>query len=410
MRLYVNGRNFGVYSNVEPVHADFLQEHFGSSNGALYESTFDFRPRAIERFEAKSHRKTDDKPSLTKVAQLLEDLEQVDLQALSNLIDLDQFVNFWVAEMLLGHSDGYFGNANNFFLYRNPRSGRFEFIPWGTDQAFSELNPFVPEKVPKIIRGNGRLCAALYSNPDYRELYLKRVAQQLEQWWNAPALLAEVERAAALIRPYVLMPQAEFDEGLSKLRQYIERVGPQVAAELKAPPTKWLATLADDLPAEETGASDSAGSVKAKFLVPFGEYNVTNTTVLKDTTLDIVWRGKRVDYPVQVGSAGYKQRLPQWFDTPEMLVSLLSPETGHLLWVYAKIDPDLLAKGTKLRLHKSQVVCWFGTTLASSLAAFTLYGTAEGVMQAEVVEINGTRQLKGSIDAKLFSSFQELKF
>lgn len=409
-RVYVNGRYFGIYSNVEPLSQSFLQEHFGSSKGTLYESaTHDFRIRAIEEFQIKNNKKANDRSSLRKVAGLLENLESVDMEELSKVVNLDQFLKFWVTEMLLGHWDGYFGNVNNFFVYTNPKNGLCEFIPWGTDQTFGGPNPFIAEKAPMIIRGKGRLCAALYANPAYRKRYLKLVAQQLEHWWNPPALLAEVERAASLIRPHLLVRAGEFDEALALLRKSIEGVSSQVATELKDPPVKWLIPPQDDSLTQQAKGPAWAGSVTGTFLIPYGKFNLTNQAVLKDTTLSMVWRGKPLAYSVRTGTAGFKRPDPLWYDSPEVLMAFTTLETGQTVWLYMKMDPDLLARGAKLKLHKSQVTCWFGTSLAGK-PEFSIFGTAEGVTQAELVELGGAKYVKGTIDAQLNSRREELKF
>ena len=52
------------------------------------------------------------------------------IDALGRAIDLDQFINFWVLEIISGHWDGYNGNLNN-FVYSGKEDKRLRFIPWG---------------------------------------------------------------------------------------------------------------------------------------------------------------------------------------------------------------------------------------------------------------------------------------
>ena len=45
------------------------------------------------------------------------------------VFDVDAFLTFWAVEVLVAHMDGYSGNANNFYLYHDPTSGRLRFQP-----------------------------------------------------------------------------------------------------------------------------------------------------------------------------------------------------------------------------------------------------------------------------------------
>ena len=58
--------------------------------------------------------------------------------AIGKLVDLDSFYTFWAMEGLLGFWDGYSGNRNNFFIYLNPDTEKFHFIPWGADSLFEK--------------------------------------------------------------------------------------------------------------------------------------------------------------------------------------------------------------------------------------------------------------------------------
>jgi len=413
-RVFVNGKYLGLYSNVEPVDKAFLKRNFDSAKGTLFEGTsVDFQPRAVEAFEAKTDRKSPDRSRLRELAQLLRNFQSADIEKVSEVVDVDQFMRFWISEMLLGHWDGYAGNANNFFVYDNPASERLDFLPWGADQTFNDSAPFLSGKAPKIIRGKGRLCAALYSDPTYRQRYLNLVAKQLDEWWNSTEMLAEVERTAARIRPHVHLRQTDFDKGLTGLREYIERTPRVVRDELKAAPDQWLINVPQEGPARpassEPQAPRWAGSVKSDFQVPFGSYDLTKPHFLTNGTFAFEWRDKPVEFPIVTGTAGYKAADPLWFESPEMVISRTSPTTGQTVWIYLSIDPDLLMSGQELKLHKSEVVSWFGTAQTGA-ADVIIHGTLQGTLKAKLVETDGVKYIKGTIDAHLSSGRPELEF
>lgn len=64
-------------------------------------------------------------------------------------------------ETLLGHWDGYAGNANDYYLFFSPDSQRFELIPWGLDQAFVGQRPFSSDFYDITVYARGRLARRL---------------------------------------------------------------------------------------------------------------------------------------------------------------------------------------------------------------------------------------------------------
>ena len=144
-RVTVNGEALGVYTMVEPVDGDFLKQHFGRDDGPLWEGALtDLRPGWLAMFDAKRGTKDSDLESLRAVAVALSDGDAVDWEQIGKQVDLEQFLRFWVAEILADHWDGYANNQNNYFVHRRASDGRLVFIPWGADQCLGSPNPFTP--------------------------------------------------------------------------------------------------------------------------------------------------------------------------------------------------------------------------------------------------------------------------
>jgi hypothetical protein len=409
-RVYLNGKFLGVYSNVEPIGTGFLSDRFGTSAGRLYESTrLDFQPGAVERFEAKAGTPATDRSSLRELARLLEDVPAADVAALAGVVDLDQFLKYWVTEMMLGLKDGYAGNRNNFFVHQHPETGLLQFLPWGTDGAFAHFNPTIAESAPKLIQAKGRLCAALYSHPVWRQRYLDLVAKQLADWWDEPALLMAVNRAAALVQPHVHLPGREFDQAIAHLKDYIRSVAPQIEAELRAPPAKWLVTLPEYVPPVQSVPPSWAGSMQSNFLLPFSRFDPSRPTLLKTDALHFVWRGEPVKYPLVGGTAGYASPNPAWFDDVRLWLATQEPASGRTVWFSFSIDRELLARERRLKLHRSQVMAWSGITEAGR-PGFLALGNLLGTLEVELVEIDGVPHLRGAIDAWLISDHGAVEF
>ena len=99
MKVTVNDEYLGVYSHVESVRGPFIRKHFGDYSGELYEGTIaDFYPKAVENIEAKNKQSKKQRTQAKKLAQLLESQENFDLKELEKLVNLDQFIKFWIME------------------------------------------------------------------------------------------------------------------------------------------------------------------------------------------------------------------------------------------------------------------------------------------------------------------------
>lgn len=213
-KVTVNGKSLGVYSHVETVRKPLLKRAFGNDDGPLYEGTVvDFNEEWENSFE---HKRGDDALGREKIIALIDVLadNQVTEAAIGELVDLDRFYRFWAIESLLGFWDGYSGNNNNYFIYLNPDTDKFHFLPWGADALFTNFSMDFRRnaQAPTSVKTQGLIAYRLYQLETGRERYEKTMMELLKNHWNAEELLAELERVAAMIQSYLLPEQREFQE------------------------------------------------------------------------------------------------------------------------------------------------------------------------------------------------------
>ena len=216
-KLTVNGQNLGIYAHVERIHRPFLKWGFGNDDGVLYEGTVvDFYPDWAGSFEKKVGQ---DKAGRQKIQQLIDVLDNPDENietVIGQLVDLDSFYTFWAMEGLAGFWDGYSGNANNFFIYLNPETDKFHFIPWGADSLFEKFSPIRDDtEDPVSVKIQGLVTRRLYQSESGRQRYEQALRKILERHWNEPTLLAETERIEALLKPYLTVSGVSQTEQLS---------------------------------------------------------------------------------------------------------------------------------------------------------------------------------------------------
>jgi uncharacterized Ntn-hydrolase superfamily protein len=240
-RVEVNGKDLGVYSQVEAIDDAFLQREFGSTKGNLYELAIgDFKREWLPAFDLKNNRKRgSDRAELEAVASALQLPDDTLIEQLERVIDLEAFLRFWAVESLINHWDGYNGDQNNSFVYHDPATGKLRFIAWGADSTFTYRHVFVPFQPPASVLAVARLPHRLYNHPAARERYRDHLRSLLQTVWNEDALLAEVQRLEHLCAPRVTLPQGLLDLGLNQVREFIRTRRSQVEAELAPPAQPW---------------------------------------------------------------------------------------------------------------------------------------------------------------------------
>lgn len=147
--LRVNGVDFGVYLNLENLDDIALAKLFGSFDDEtqhLYEGERgdDVFPGGAAGFEI------DEGPDDRSDLEALVDAVNGDGAPFSSRVaaraNLVEMTRMWAVEKYIDHWDGYAGHTdseqaekgerpNNYYLYGEP-SGRFQMLPWGTDQAW----------------------------------------------------------------------------------------------------------------------------------------------------------------------------------------------------------------------------------------------------------------------------------
>lgn len=192
-RVSINGSDLGIYSHVDSISDLFLRRNFGADDGNLYEAQIaDFGAFTSANFQTKNNQQANDRSDIAAVVQALE-ADDANLPGLlQQVVDLDHFIDYWAMETITGHWDSATGNANNYFVYNDPASNQFYYLPWGADAALELEHSLAPGTGP--LYRYITIPARLYQIPEWRERYHGRVLALLDTVWDEAALNAEVDR------------------------------------------------------------------------------------------------------------------------------------------------------------------------------------------------------------------------
>ena len=250
--VFVNGVDLGIFTNVESIKKPFIRRNFTDPEGNLYEGTLsDFREGWMGTYNQKTNESTPDKAIIEAMAALLEGPDEGLIEALSEYIDMDAFLNFWVVETLTAHWDGYAGNTNNYHMYHDPTSDRLHFIPWGVDQTFqSTFMLFEGTLAPHTINTAGLLTRRLYLHPEGQAMYLQRLTEVMDAYWDTDVLIASIASMREVFEASVVQLEADWpslDDAVSETIRFINQHSNALRTELANGPVEWTYPLRQSL-------------------------------------------------------------------------------------------------------------------------------------------------------------------
>ena len=200
-KVYLNGIFYGIYANIESMDENFVKESFSDDEvGNLYDIEFavtDWIKDHLSRFKLKTNKSNGISPELVNLVSVSSLTGEEYLNEVGSKIDYEYNLKFIAMELLLHHGDGFFQQRNNYLLYQNPSTNRFQLIPWGMDQ--SQLDYEFPIFGLKK-KGQSHFFTYCRKSPDCREDLTSQMKKILEKW-DSEALRKKLISLDQLIKP-----------------------------------------------------------------------------------------------------------------------------------------------------------------------------------------------------------------
>jgi len=141
-----------AYINVEQIDDEFLAAWFGDDTGNLYQCRYQ-GARADLRYvppgdaaayaglgntyELENDSGANQFQDLADFIAFIENADDATFAAqIVERFSVDNFLRALAVDCVNGHWDNYWYGANNYFLYANPDTGRFEYIPYDLDNTY----------------------------------------------------------------------------------------------------------------------------------------------------------------------------------------------------------------------------------------------------------------------------------
>ena len=140
----------GLYTLVEDIDKHFLRDRFGSARSLLVKPEnmrgIEYLGEKWEPYESKYLPRTKatdaSKKRLQRLAWLIDKGDDATFaKEIRSFVDLDNFLKFVAVTGLVSNLDSFIGLGHNYYMYLDPRSNKFNWIPWDLNLAFAGM-PF----------------------------------------------------------------------------------------------------------------------------------------------------------------------------------------------------------------------------------------------------------------------------
>lgn len=225
LNLFINNVWQGPYLNLELVNGDFLRSN-SMPEGALFKAQYRAEltlKNDVKMSQAFAQKYPDPVESDLQSLVRLEELASIldggivdDTLELSRVFDIENAICYLAVSKLIQNDDGV---KNNYYLYLNSQTDKFEFIPWDLDETFRGAD------VEGVYVNN------FFEQLESREDFRSRIFKKMHEIWDEAIIAGELETLNDSIGPYAgaqkryyLNPQLEHENNIQSIRKFIQNV------------------------------------------------------------------------------------------------------------------------------------------------------------------------------------------
>jgi len=219
---------------IEPIDEKFAASRFGSKKAPIFKPvTYDLFKYLgddwsayADIYDLKTKATAEEQRRVIEFARLLSKGSDAEFAAhVGEFLDLDAFARFLAGQVILSNYDSLFSNGQNYYLYLDPRTDKFGFIPWDLDLAWGGffLLGLTEERERASIWhpwvGENRFLERVMAVDDFRKIYRARLEDVLSRLFVRDRLFPRIDELASVIRPAIAAESdfrlARFDKAVS---------------------------------------------------------------------------------------------------------------------------------------------------------------------------------------------------
>lgn len=214
VNLKINGKNEGVYLELESVDEYFLENQKlpkgaifyavdGDANFSLMSELDQDVKKSLELGYERKCGTMEDEYALHEFIIKVNTISRVDFEKeIVRYLNVEKYIA-WLAGVVF--TQNYDGFVHNYALYRNGESGLFEMIPWDYDATWGrDIHGELMAEDYLRIEGFNTLTARILNVKTFRHQYQKRLEDILQHQFTVEYMKPKIRTLMEVIRPYIL--------------------------------------------------------------------------------------------------------------------------------------------------------------------------------------------------------------
>jgi len=172
-KVYLNDEYWGIYVIIEQIDKTFLEANFADSNGNLYKnvgwSDLEYMgDSSIDYAGSIALRTNEENPDWSDYTEFVKIINQTPQslfkEEIEKVFNVDYYLRVLVVDVMTNNWDSYIEHGRNFYLYHEPSSDQFFWIPWDYNLAmggnFTNIIPGTSEDIedpaecPTVLSGD----------------------------------------------------------------------------------------------------------------------------------------------------------------------------------------------------------------------------------------------------------------
>jgi hypothetical protein len=207
-KVYFDDVLVGNYLNLEQIDKTFLKQHYGNSDGNLYSASGKgaileyMGPNKEDYYYAYEKKSNETKNDYTDLLDLLwfisNSTDRLFADSINLHLDFKPFLMSVVIEMTVCKRDAFYDAGRNFYLYHDPASSRFVYIPDDFDYSFSDefrfdLN-FQNDQSPHLGDVSNIILNRILHSDSLTKQYYGKVCQFIQGSFSSDSLNPYMDR------------------------------------------------------------------------------------------------------------------------------------------------------------------------------------------------------------------------
>lgn len=221
-KIYLNGEYWGLYQIIEQVDKSFLEDRFGNKDGNLFKSKggatlkwvddnqSTYEDEAYPKYELKTNKTENDWSDFIAFMKLLDNTPDSEFkESLETHFNVSGFLKDLAVQNYIMNNDNYFHGGNNYYLYHNTQTQKWEWIPWDLNYSMTNYSGFgltdvSPQTVPMIessmLGDFVPLTSRILENDEFKLQYYNEVCQLVIGLGATSSIHARIDGLADMIR------------------------------------------------------------------------------------------------------------------------------------------------------------------------------------------------------------------